>query len=359
MKPAYDGGSIINLSSSILASQGVEPRHPPAHLIDPESLGRVVLIVIDGLGADTFDRLAVDLASYRIGTLTSVFPSTTASAIPSIMTALTPAEHGIFGWFLDDPRYGGVIEPLRFESISGSLDLDPEEVIDDLGVAEHSMFAVLDSELIVPEQISKSPFTCAMACDRPITGYRYVEELSRLIPASSARFVHVYISLIDSISHDHGKRSHEVSLAYAHLERILMDAFEALSDATVLITADHGQIEVDRIIRFDAWDAVCAPPSGDARMTICRTNASFDERFTGPIRSYDPDVLISEGWFGPSKMDPRLRSRLGDRILIPDSNVMLDWPLVGASSKRYRGAHSGWTREELEVPLLRFDAKRL
>src|ERR671925_563676 len=64
MRPDYSGGSLVNLVASIVAARG-----------------------------------GAALARRRRGSLTSVFPSTTASAITTSYTGRTPLEHGLTGWF--------------------------------------------------------------------------------------------------------------------------------------------------------------------------------------------------------------------------------------------------------------------
>jgi predicted AlkP superfamily pyrophosphatase or phosphodiesterase len=62
---------------------------------------QVVLLVLDGLGWDQLqDRrhLAPTLSSMLGGPITSVSPSTTATALTSIATGLTPGVHGVMGY---------------------------------------------------------------------------------------------------------------------------------------------------------------------------------------------------------------------------------------------------------------------
>ena len=86
-RPDYAGGGIVNLMQSIASACGaVEHRYPPCACLGAEELAsarQIVLIVIDGLGADLLPSLPATslLRQQQRGTLTSVFPSTTASAI--------------------------------------------------------------------------------------------------------------------------------------------------------------------------------------------------------------------------------------------------------------------------------------
>src|SRR5690242_10315189 len=118
----YAGGSIVNLMSTISSSFGARDG-PYAALRDPaigaclRDRGRVVLIVIDGLGADRLARHynGSTLHRHLHGTLTSVFPSTTATAITTFLTGLAPAQHGLTGWhmYFPDVATVGSVLPLR------------------------------------------------------------------------------------------------------------------------------------------------------------------------------------------------------------------------------------------------------
>ena len=71
---------------------------PPDEIKDARNL---VLLLIDGLGYNYLSGPGAGslMASRLAGRMTSVFPSTTASAITTTFTGLAPAEHGLTGWF--------------------------------------------------------------------------------------------------------------------------------------------------------------------------------------------------------------------------------------------------------------------
>jgi predicted AlkP superfamily pyrophosphatase or phosphodiesterase len=100
-------------------------RHPSTSATDLESktLSRrrnIVLMVIDGLGAKLLRACGPRRPAPASGDasahaqLTSVFPSTTATAIPTFMTGLAPAQHALTGWhmWLDELQAVTAILPL-------------------------------------------------------------------------------------------------------------------------------------------------------------------------------------------------------------------------------------------------------
>src|SRR5687767_9538080 len=121
MRPDYSGGSLVNLVASIVAARGGTALHPTLRNLRAEELGaarNVVFLIIDGLGDNYLARRGAgsELARRRRGSLTSVFPSTTASAITTSYTGRTPLEHGLTGWFTYFGEAGCVSAALPFRS---------------------------------------------------------------------------------------------------------------------------------------------------------------------------------------------------------------------------------------------------
>ena len=115
MRPDYAGGSLVNLIASIVAARGGHALHAPLKNLRHEALRdarNLVLLMIDGLGDNYLMRRGAGgaLARRRRASMTSVFPSTTASAITTSYTGRTPLEHGLTGWFTYFGEAGCVAE---------------------------------------------------------------------------------------------------------------------------------------------------------------------------------------------------------------------------------------------------------
>src|SRR5918912_2037717 len=138
MRPDYAGASLVNLDAALVAVRGGKARHTP--LRDPKFDARVrnvVFLIIDGLGDNYLARhgAASELARRRRRALTSVFPSTTASAITTSYTGATPLEHGLTGWFVYFGAAGCVSAALPFRSrgdmaLLSARGVQPERVFD-------------------------------------------------------------------------------------------------------------------------------------------------------------------------------------------------------------------------------------
>src|SRR3954470_12714379 len=96
--PDYTGAGLINLIASCATSRGGRVAHPCLEALPAAQLAgarNVVLVVIDGLGYHYLAGKGAGsaLSGHLAGSMTSVFPSTTASAITTTFTGLAPAEH--------------------------------------------------------------------------------------------------------------------------------------------------------------------------------------------------------------------------------------------------------------------------
>jgi hypothetical protein len=98
--PSYGESSLADLSASILASMtGDQARN----VLGLQGAGRVCLLVVDGLGWELLrgHQAAAPFLSelaFNSRPLTAGFPSTTATSLGSIGTALPPAAHGVLGY---------------------------------------------------------------------------------------------------------------------------------------------------------------------------------------------------------------------------------------------------------------------
>ena len=96
--PDYAGACITNIVPALLDGTIEAPSWIPSAALEAD---QVVLLVLDGLGWDQLQarrHLAPTLAALAGGPITSVSPTTTATALTSIATGLTPGEHGVVGY---------------------------------------------------------------------------------------------------------------------------------------------------------------------------------------------------------------------------------------------------------------------
>jgi len=184
--PDYRGGSLVNLMSSITTALGGTSPYPPLAVLPPQALAgarHVLLLVIDGLGLDYLSSHDGALRRHLHGQLTSVFPSTTASAIPTFLTGLAPQQHGLTGWNMYFREIGAVVAPLPFRVRTG------RHALREAGVTPASLFGLtplfdrlpLPCHVVSPRSIIHSDFNVALSGRAKRHGYETLDELFALI----------------------------------------------------------------------------------------------------------------------------------------------------------------------------------
>src|SRR5215467_7702970 len=122
--PALDGASVAGLVPSLFGMADDAWIPEPARSADA-----VVLLVLDGLGWSAVQDHGARmprLSRLEGGSITTVVPSTTATALTSISTGLAPAQHGIVGYrILVDGR---VLNVLRWTTGTKERPPDPFDV---------------------------------------------------------------------------------------------------------------------------------------------------------------------------------------------------------------------------------------
>lgn len=381
--PDYQGGSIVNLLVSIVTACGGRPSglYPPLSAVSVEEWSgcrNVVLMVIDGMGHDLVCGKSAGgaLHSRLRGRLTSVFPSTTASAITTFLTGVAPQQHAMTGWFMYFRELAGVYAVLPGRPRCGGCTfsrcgIDPRTVFD-----TEPVFDALpgDAVIVIPRRIVQSDYNLAYRGKAELRCYDSLDEFfhttSRALaePAAGTRFVYAYWPDLDSVGHEYGIGHRE---AASHLAQI-DDRFGrfckqlAGSDTLVIVTADHGMIDTDREHKIKLADhpelAECLllPLCGERRACYCYVRHNRADRFESYLNSelaHAADWIASEdflarGAFGCGRAHPKLAERIGDYVLLmKECYVLEDW-LPGESRYEHIGVHGGVSESEMFVPLI-------
>lgn len=362
--PAYGGACIAGVARGVL--DALEGGAPPAWLPAPLMRARqVVLLILDGLGWDQLRArrsLAPSMGAMEGGPVTSVAPTTTATALTSITTGLPPAAHGLLGYRVrvDD---GDVLNVLRWRTAAGDAreTLVPEEF---QPVASFGGRAV---PVVSRSYFAGSGFTRAFLQGAVHVGWRMPStmrvEVSRLL-AEGAPFVVAYYDGIDVVAHERGFGDHYDSELVA-ADRLVGDLAHALPPGAALaVTSDHGQVEVRRepVVLDPELLADVEMMSGEARFRWLHAAPGAAERLAETIAErYGSlawvrrrDEVVAEGWLGG---DPAgaAAGRIGDvAVAAREPVAFFDPQDVGESRLVCR--HGSLTRAEMLVPLLAWSA---
>ena len=376
MKPDYTGGGLVNLMASIVAGRGGAPRHALLSSLSVKQIAaarNVVLFIVDGLGDGYLVRRGAggELARRRRGTMTSVFPSTTASAITTSYTGRTPLEHGLTGWFTYFSQAGCVAAALPFRSRGDHLPLSRRGVTPEQIYVGGSIFERIPERSVVVtyKDIIDSEYNSRHCKGAQRVAYETLDELVAQIESAvksgpERKFIYAYWPLYDMVSHRFGAESRE---AFAELTKIdaafgtlLRDL--AATDSVVVVTADHGFIDVAPEESFELPASLASmlrfPLCGERRVAYCHVQSKNDflgkaEDWLGERADVMPSSqLVDDGWFGPGTPHPRLDERIGDVALVMRGRYTVkDWA-PGESRNLHIGNHGGTSEDEMLIPLI-------
>lgn len=360
MIPRYGQDCVTELIPALLGDDD-----PGAATVVDESVvdaRAVVVLVIDGLGWNQLlERAAIapTLASMAGGAVTTVAPSTTATALTSISTGTPPGQHGVVGYRIDVE--GEVLNALRWTTGRG----DARERIVPGEFQTEPAFLGQRPVVVTMAGFEGTGFTMAHLAHVRHRGWHtlpgIVVEIRQAIAAGEP-FVYAYYDGIDKTAHVHGFAEHYDAELVA-CDRMVADLMMALPRGTaIVVTADHGIVDCagQGVALGPAVDAHIERQSGEARFRWLHAtpgHASDLRRLVADevgdrawVRSVDE--VIDEGWLGPSVSDVA-RSRLGDvAVAARDRWYFLD--PADAPRVELIGRHGSLTPDEMLVPMLTF-----
>jgi predicted AlkP superfamily pyrophosphatase or phosphodiesterase len=326
-----------------------------------------VLLVLDGFGWEQLQAAAPGLSTLPTGVggpIMSVAPSTTATALTSITTGRTPAEHGVLGYRLHLPSaFGGgageVMNVLRWRSELGDLRVRvPAESFQPL-----VSFEGTGAPAVTRAEFNTTGFTAAHLGGARHVGWRVpstlVVEVRRLLTAGEP-FVYAYYDGLDKVAHEHGLGEH-YRAEVATVDRLVEDLLAALpAGAALLVTADHGQVDVGTALRLPAPEILAGSTlltgEGRFRWIHARPGALGDliavaeEAHGAEAWVRTREQIVDEGWFG-GPLSPDALTRLGDLALVARSPIAFLDP-ADTGETRLLGRHGSLTPSEMYVPLL-------
>ncbi|MDH5577939.1 MAG: alkaline phosphatase family protein [Betaproteobacteria bacterium] len=377
VRPDYAGGGLVNLIASIVGACGGAPRHAPLAALPSRALAaarNLVLLIVDGLGDNYLCREGAGgaLHARRQGALTSVFPSTTASAITTTYTGCTPLEHGLTGWFTLFGEAGCVGAPLPGQRRGDKAPL---------GVAPARLYragSLLDGlqrrgVVVTHRTIVDSAYNlhhCGGAERRPYDKLEgLVEETVAAVKSSPVpKFVYAYWPEFDALSHRHGNGSAEARAQFGAIDAAFGELMTRLAgtDTLVVATADHGFVDSVGADALDFADApglsalLRYPLCGESRIAFCHVQEGRAPEFMARARDWLGErarvcasaELLAEGWFGGGDAHPRFAERVGDVALLMHGRATVkDWT-PGEPRHRHVGHHGGASADEMLIPLI-------
>ncbi len=358
--PDYLGANVRGIVPALLGPSKWSSSLPdwmPAVL---REASQVVFLVLDGLGWDQLQdhvHVVPTIAGLQGGPISTVAPTTTATALSSIATGLTPGEHGLIGYRM---LLGGeVINVLRW-AVDGK-DRRRSQVPSE--IQPFDAFLGNEVPVVSPAELGGSAFTQAHLRGGRHVGYRspssIAVEVKHLLEAGE-RFVYAYYGGIDKIAHERGFGAfYDAELRLAdHLVEEVLDALPP--GAALLITADHGQVQTGEQIYTPSAELLAdvTMQSGEGRFrwlharrgAVDSVAAIAEAEFGHLAWVRTKEQMIDEKWFGPT-VAPPVSARLGDVAIASYEPVSFHDPNDGGPFQLVC-RHGSMTSAEVMVPLI-------
>lgn len=401
VKPHYNSHCFADLPPTVqylLTGQG-------GVVLAPELLGplagrydTIILLLIDAFGWRFFEKyqehplLRVISQAGRISRMTCQFPSTTAAHITCLHTGLPPGQSGVYEWQYYEPQLDAVITPLLF-SFAGSKErdtlkptgIDPAQLYPTQTIYQALQPYGVNSFVFQHQGIARSTYSAMMHQGAKVVPYKTLPEglvnLTYLTEQQTGpAYFCFYFDRVDALAHEYGPSSPqveaEIDTVLTVLERWFLRPLQGkLRNALFILTADHGQIEVDPkttlylntdprfkgLLPYLRTDRQGQPlvPAGSARdaflyikeAALAEARAFLSERLAGQAAVYLTSELIEAGYFGPWPASPAFLSRVGNLVILPHPHQTVWWFEQNKFGHGFYGHHGGLSPQEMEIPL--------
>ena len=340
---------------------------------------RVLVVLLDAFGMRFVERHADHPLLRRldgIHPLEAQFPTTTTAEMTTLHTGLPVGLHGLYEWNVYEPTLRRVITPLRF-SFAG--DTEP----DTLAASGFEATQLLAEAPTFYERLGASgvasfvfepfgPTTYSLLVTRGAELRRYgtlgdgVRAAAEALSLVDRGYALVYFPGIDAAGHVHGPSSPEFAAASTAALDAIDRSLARAAGLSVLLTADHGQVDVDpsRTIWLDELHPPLADlalrPAGSARdvfLHVPEDDVAATLQALGPhVEVHRVDQMVDEGVFG-ADVGEQLRRRLASVCVLPPPGRMAWLRSAPDGALQFRGHHGGRTADESQTWLGTLDLR--
>lgn len=326
---------------------------------------RFVVMVVDGLGLDLL-REHAELAPFlsscpNLDGVLAGIPSTTSVSLTSLGTGLRPGRHGMAGYTCRIPGTSRFLNTLQWDDRVDPVEWQPHPTVLQRLAGEQIAVTVVNDA-----RFELSGLTQVSQRGVPFVGVRHAwDRLAAVVEAverSDRALVYAYESSVDHTGHGSGVDSEEWRKALVQVDRDVADLRAALPpDVVLLVTADHGMVDVPVGDRFDLVDHPelrddVVLVAGEARFRHVHTRSGAEATVAARWREVLGDRVEvrlrddAQEWFGP--IDPAVRGRFGDIVVAALDDFAVFASDAFAVELLLRGFHGSITGRERRIPVL-------
>ncbi|MGC4749222.1 alkaline phosphatase family protein [Micromonospora sp. DT201] len=370
--PGHGGGRIADVLPSALAVLGVPGAADPLGLV-PALAGvrRIAVLLVDGLGwyqlptAAPYAPTLAGLAATVARPLIAGFPSTTPTSLVSLGTGVAPGAHGVLGFTVRVPGTDRVLTHTDWAADPSPLHWQPVPT-----QLERARAAGVTVTVVSRPEFGGSGLTLAANRGGDFQGAAGGDAvaaamLAALTAGSGPTLVSGYHADLDKHGHLSGVDSVPWRDAATEVDAMLAQLVDGLPpDAALLVTADHGQLDIPAAHRFDLdtdprLRTGVRVVAGEARVRYLHVEpgavddvlATWSEVLGDAARVRTRDEVVATGWFGP--VPEEHLGRIGDVVAIcNDTYAVMASRTERPMASKLVAYHGSDTAAELTVPLL-------
>ena len=400
--PFYEKYCLSNIPSTILNFFGIKSKRPalPSELhkdkIEIENSNKIVFLVIDAFGYTQWLECYKNYEFFNlfsekgvVSPITSVFPSTTSSAITTINTGLTPQEHALLEWVLYFKEIDMIINTLPFTR----LDEKGHDRLLEVGVNPKILFkgntiyqtlkkAGIKSFTFIDATYAYSAYSKLVLKGSTVIPFVKLSDLvvrlrKTLEAEKGPAYFYIYVGDLDLLEHKYGPHTEEyyaeLSVFSFLLKKELIEKIDRnfANETLFLITGDHGQLKVlpQKTIYLNKYRELVKAfqkskkkkpilPTGSPRDVFLHIEKSkldrvydfLSNKLKGKAKVIKTEEAIKMGLFGRGKPREEFYDRAGNLLILPYKNHTIWYEHIKGKKFEFLGHHGGLSKEEMLVP---------
>ena len=169
------------------------------------------------------------------------------------------------------------------------------------------------------------------------------EGIKKAIQSSDKRkIISAYWTEPDHTMHYNGIHSTQAAVLIREINNRLEKMCADLHDTLVIISADHGGIDVDDILMNE-------------HQFVHLFNKYYGEEFV----LFTKEEFLQAHILGYGKQHPLIDAMLGEYVAIATGTLSINYDSGKREKKLFKATHAGYTKEEMTVPLILVKCKKI
>lgn len=399
--PDYDRYCFSNIPSTILSFFGIKSDRPtlPKEVlkdkIDIDNLKKVVLFLVDGFGFNQWRLYNRDNSFFKkitergiVFPITTIFPSTTAAALTTINSGLTPQEHGLPEWNVYFKEIDMILTTLPFRPLDDELSdefkklkPDPKMIFNKKTVYQKLKKKGVKSFAFLNKNYSDSEYSKLSCKGSEIIPFiktsDLVVNLRKGLEEEDSTYFFVYYDGLDSIEHEYGPHTEQHTADIKLLSYSLTTLFlrkmkkQTAKETAFVITSDHGQVNIppEKTLYLNNYknlansfqrserDKPILPWGSPRDVFLSIKPEKLDEikdflsvKLKRKSRVMKTEDAFKNGLFGRGRVHKQFRNRVGNLLILPYRDSLVWYEHVKDKKVELIGHHGGLSKEEMLVP---------